>query len=366
MILVGQRKSGDQGFPRDHRVMDVQRPHTVGTVESAFNRQGAEQPVEEGLLLESRNPGMAAMLELVGRAAADDSTILLTGESGTGKEVLARQIHRWSPRREGPFVVINCATLAEQLLENELFGHVRGAFTGAVNEHLGRLEAAHHGTVLFDEIAELPTSIQTKFLRFMHDRSFERIGSSRTLRVDVRIVAASRRNLEAEVAAGRFRDDLYFRLNVITLNLPPLRERPQDILSFATRMLKAIALATGRPGLSLSPRATEALASYRWPGNVRELYNAIKRAAILAPTETITFDDLPDAICHPAPGLNVPTVLGSKLKDFEREHIVRALAESPTLEDAAARLGINSPLSGANAAITALVKRATTVQVSTG
>jgi transcriptional regulator with PAS, ATPase and Fis domain len=284
---------------------------------------------------------MAAMLELVRRAAADDSTILLTGESGTGKEVLARQIHRWSPRREGPFVVINCATLAEQLLENELFGHVRGAFTGAVNDHPGRLEAAHRGTVLFDEIAELPTSIQTKFLRFVHDRSFERIGSSRTLRVDVRIVAASRLDLEAEVAAGRFRDELYYRLNVITFTLPPLRERTQDILPLAPQMLTTVALAAGRPGLNLSPRAAEALASYRWPGNVRELHNAIKRATILARTESITLDDLPEAIRHPASGMLVPAVLGTRLRDFEREHIVRALAESPTLEDAAARLGIN-------------------------
>jgi transcriptional regulator with PAS, ATPase and Fis domain len=321
--------------------MDVQRPQTVVAVESAVNRKGAQQPVEEGLLLESRNPGMAAMLELVERAADNDSTILLTGESGTGKEVFARQIHRWSPRREGPFVVINCATLAEQLLENELFGHVRGAFTGAVNDHPGRLEAAHRGTVLFDEIAELPTSIQTRFLRFVHDRSFERIGSSRTLRVDVRIVAASRRNLEAEVASGRFRDDLYYRLNVITFTLPPLRERTQDILPFAARMLKAIALAAGRPELSLSPRAAEAFVSYRWPGNIRELHNAIRRAAILARTETVTLDDLPDAIGHPASGMFVPSALGTRLRDFEREHIVRALAESPTLEHAAARLGIN-------------------------
>jgi len=322
--------------------MDIRRPYGIVAVKPAAKRHVPQEATEEGLLLESRNPGMTALLEMIERAAAGDSTILLTGETGTGKDVLARQIHRWSPRRHGPFVVINCATLAEQLLENELFGHVRGAFTGAVNDKLGRLEAANGGTVLFDEIAELSTSLQTKFLHFVQHRSFERIGSNRTLRVDVRVVAASNRNLEAEVAAGRFRDDLYYRLNVITFTLPPLRERTQDILPFAQSMLKGTSLGGGPPKLSLSRRAAEALVGYRWPGNVRELHNALKRAAALARTGTITFDDLPDSIRHPASGMCVPAVHGTRLKDFEREHIMRVLAESPTLEDAAARLGINA------------------------
>jgi len=195
--------------------MDIQRPYGIIAVKSAAKRQVPPEASEESLLLESENPGMTALLKMVKRAAAGDSTILLTGETGTGKDVLARQIHRWSPRRHGPFVVINCATLADQLLENELFGHVRGAFSGATNDKLGRLEAASGGTVLLSEIAELPTALQTKFLRFVEDHSFERIGSSRTVRVDVRIVVASNRNLEAEVAAGRFRDVLYYRLNEI-------------------------------------------------------------------------------------------------------------------------------------------------------
>ena len=321
--------------------MDIRRPYGIIAVKSEAGRQVPQEATEEGLLLESRNPGMAALLEMVKRAAAGDSTILLTGETGTGKDVLAGQIHRWCPRRHGPFVVINCATLADQLLENELFGHVRGAFSGATNDKLGRLEAASGGTVLLSEIAELPTALQTKFLRFVEDHSFERIGSSRTVRVDVRIVVASNRNLEAEVAAGRFRDDLYYRLNEISFALPPLRERAQDVLPFAESMLKAISCKAGGPKLSLSRRTAEALVSYRWPGNVRELHNALKRAAAFARTETITFDDLPDSIRHPASGMCVPTVHETTLKDFERELIVRVLAESPTLEDAAARLGIN-------------------------
>ena len=284
---------------------------------------------------------MSAMLELLERAALGDSTILLTGESGTGKDVLTRQIHRWSPRMLGPFVVINCTTLAEHLLEDELFGHVRGSFTGAINDKPGRLEAGNGGTVLFDEIAELPVSLQMKLLRFIQDRCLERIGSNRMLKVDVRVVVASNRNLEAEVAAGRFREDLYYRLNVITFMLPPLRERSQDILPFAGWILKRMSVDTGRRELRLSPEAATALISYGWPGNVRELHNALKRAADLARTETITPDDLPDSVSHRASASCAPTTRGTRLKDFEREQILRALASSPTLGHAAAALGIN-------------------------
>ena len=319
--------------------MDVRRPNPA--VEPPGDNRAPLEAIEEDLLLESRKPEIAAMLEMLERAAAGDSTILLTGESGTGKDVLARQIHRSSPRRHGPFVVINCTTLAEHLLEDELFGHVRGSFTGAFNDKPGRLEAGNGGTVLFDEIAELPTSLQIKFLRFVQDRCFERIGSNRTLRVDVRVVAASNRNLEAEVAAGRFREDLFYRLNVIMFTLPPLRERTQDVLPFADWMLKRMSIAGGRRELRLSPEAAEALVSYRWPGNVRELHNALKRAADLARTETIALDDLPESVSHRASVICAPVARGTRLKDFEREQILRALASSPTLGHAAAALGIN-------------------------
>jgi NtrC-family two-component system response regulator AlgB len=321
--------------------MDIRRHGGIVTAGSRRDHQVRSEAAEEGLLLDSSDPATFALLVMIRRAAAGDSTILLTGESGTGKDVLARQIHRWSLRRGGPFVVINCGSLAESLVENELFGHVRGAFSGALNDRLGRLETADGGTVLFDEIAELPIALQTKFLRFVQDRSFERVGSHRTVNVDVRVVAASNRNLEAEVAARRFRDDLYYRLNVITFTLPPLRERTPDILPLAARMLPGISLAAGRFRQSLSPRAAEALINYRWPGNMRELHNALQRAVALSLAETITFDDLPDSIRHPASFMCVPTVHGARLKDFEREHVVRVLAESPTLEDAAASLGIN-------------------------
>jgi transcriptional regulator with PAS, ATPase and Fis domain len=180
--------------------MEIRRPTGISPV----NDEAARESIEETPLLDSQNPAMIALLETVRRAATADTTILLNGESGTGKDVLARQIHRWSPRRDGPFVVISCTTLAEHLLENELFGHVRGAFTGAVNDKPGRLEAGHGGTVLFDEIAELPTALQAKLLRFIQERRFERVGSDLTIRVDVRLLAASNRNLEAEVRRRTF------------------------------------------------------------------------------------------------------------------------------------------------------------------
>jgi NtrC-family two-component system response regulator AlgB len=306
--------------------MDVRRPNGVPADEVPANIGVPSESIAEDGLLETRNPRMAALLETLRRAAAGDSTILLSGDSGTGKDVLARQIHRWSPRRHGPFVVINCATLAEPLLEND---------------KPGRLEAGIRGTLLFDEIAELPTSLQRKFLRFVQDCSIEGIGSDRTHTVDVRVVAASSRNLEAEVAAGRFRHDLFYRLNVIAFTLPPLRERAQDILLFADWMLKKLSIGSGRPEFRLSPDASAALVSYRWPGNIRELHNALRRAAILARSEVIAPDDLPDSISHPVATAPVRGAYGIRLKDFEREHILRVLASSSTLAQAAAALGIN-------------------------
>jgi NtrC-family two-component system response regulator AlgB len=317
--------------------MEIRKPTGI----SPASDEAARESTEEAPLLDSQNPAMIALLETVQRAATADTTILLNGESGTGKDVLARQIHRWSPRRGGPFVVITCTTLAEHLLENELFGHVRGAFTGAVNDKPGRLEAGHGGTVLFDEIAELPTALQAKLLRFIQERRFERVGSDHTISVDVRLLAASNRNLEAEVVAGRFREDLYYRLNVISFTLPPLRERIQDIPPLAHWLLQQIAIKTGRNRLTPTQKAVDALAAYGWPGNIRELHNALERAATLARSQTISVDDLPDSVRHPVSEVFVPTAQGTRLRDFEREHILRVLAESPTLERAAATLGIN-------------------------
>jgi DNA-binding NtrC family response regulator len=296
--------------------------------------------VEMRPLLESGNAAMRRVLKSVEQAADAATPVLLMGESGTGKSVLARQIHRWSKRRENPFVVVNCTTLAEHLLESELFGHVRGAFNGATKEKPGRLEAAAGGTVFLDEIAELGAPLQAKFMRFAAQSCFERIGGDQTIQVDTRIVAASTRDLPAEVAALRFRSDLFYRLNVITLTVPPLRERSEDILALADRFLAAACVYQRRTRLKLAPEAAAALERYRWPGNVRELRNAIERAAVLARTGVVAPEHLPDALFRAAleERSGAPAV---SLEELERMHIVRVLAEAPTLEDAAETLGIN-------------------------
>jgi NtrC-family two-component system response regulator AlgB len=292
-------------------------------------------------LLESKSPAMRAALNTAHQAAASDATVLLLGESGTGKNVLARAIHAWSPRSRGPFVTIACTTLAEQLLESELFGHVKGAFTGAWKDKPGRLEAAAGGTLFLDEIGELPPELQAKLLRFLEERRFERVGATTTSTVDVRVIAATNRALEAEVAAGRFREDLYFRLNVVGIRLPPLRERREDLDAFIDHILAALAARERRRPLQLTAEARAALHAYDWPGNLRELGNALERAAVLARGDEIHAEDLPDRLHAAARGVDAEGAPGSSLEDIEKRHIERVLSESATLEEAAARLGID-------------------------
>ena len=299
------------------------------------------ETVEDRPFLQSRSPAMRRLLHDAERVASSEAAILITGESGTGKNVLARQIHRWSPRQERPFVVINCTTLSEHLLESELFGHVKGAFTGAIKDKPGRLEAANGGTVFLDEIADLSPPLQAKFLRFVQEQSFERVGSGDIIHIDARIIAASNRDLPAEVIAHRFREDLFYRLNVIALNMPPLRERPEDIVPLAQRLLSAAAIRNHRQQLRFSPTVEAVIASYRWPGNVRELRNAIERATVLSQGEVITPECLPDALFQPS-SATTPASSSSNLEEVERDHIMRVLAESPTLQDAAENLGINA------------------------
>ncbi len=297
--------------------------------------------VDEWPFLESRSPAMRRLLETAQQAATSDATILLMGESGVGKNVLANQIHQWSARRGHPFVTVNCTTISEHLLESELFGHVRGSFTGAIKDKPGRLEAADGGTVFLDEIADLSGVLQTKFLRFVQEQSFERVGGEKAITVDVRIVAASNRDLWSEVARHRFREDLFYRLNVITLRVPSLRERAGDIMPLAERMLSGAAVRNRRCDLHFAPEACDALTRYRWPGNVRELRNAVERAAVLCQGDAITADYLPDALFREQLGAGAEPLTSASLERVEREHILRVLEESPTLEDAAATLGIN-------------------------
>jgi NtrC-family two-component system response regulator AlgB len=302
------------------------------------------QAVEAPLPLESRNPTMQQLLATGRRAAASDATMLVTGERGVGKNVMAAAIHRWSPRGSRLFVTIPCATLAGHLLESELFGHVRGAFPGAWRDKSGGLEAAEGGTAYLDEVGELPPELQAKLLRFLEERRFERVGGTDSITATTRIIAATSRDLGAEVRAGRFREDLFYRLNVIALRLPPLRDRGEDLPALTDDLLATLSLRHQRRGLTVTPSARRAIVQYAWPGNVRELVNALERAVVLARGDTITAEDLPDQVLAPAAGLSVPvtaTVPGS-LEDVERAHVQRMLAESATLEEAATRLGIDS------------------------
>jgi len=292
-------------------------------------------------LLDAENAAMRRALETARQAAESEASVLLLGESGTGKNVLARAIHAWSPRRDGPFVTIPCTTLAEHLLESELFGHVKGAFTGAWKDKPGRLEAAAGGTLFLDEVGELAPELQAKLLRFLEERRFERVGDARTIEVDARIVAATNRNLEAEVAAGRFRSDLFYRLAVVSLELPPLRERREDLSALIDHLLTTLAARHRRALPKLEPAARKALAAYDWPGNVRELGNALERALVLSRGDTITAESLPDTVLAPPANAEPVHSESLSLEEVERRHVQQVLASSATLEEAATRLGID-------------------------
>ena len=235
---------------------------------------------------------MTSVIAVAQRAAHSDAGVLLLGESGTGKELFARSVHQWSPRRHMPFVVINCVALTDSLLENELFGHEKGAFTGADRMQKGKIEMADGGTVFLDEIGDMPMNLQASLLRVLQDHEFHRVGGTRMVRVNIRVIAATNKDLTQAVAAGKFREDLYFRLNVVTLTLPPLRERPDDIPTLAEFFLHRLAADTKKPGLRLSPSALKALLGYGWPGNVRELHNVLERAAVLSENPSIEAEDL--------------------------------------------------------------------------
>ncbi len=246
------------------------------------------------------SPGLREIDRLIARVAPTDATVLLRGESGTGKEVVAHSLHRRSNRADGPFVAINCAALPETLLESELFGHEKGAFTGALSRKIGKLEVADGGTLFLDEVGEIPPALQAKLLRALQEREFERLGSTRTIRVDVRVIAATNRDLDKALKEGTFREDLYYRLNVISLALPPLRERREDVPLLASHFAALVGRKLGRPVLGFTPEARDCLLRYTWPGNVRELANAIERAVILGDGELIRPEDLPDAVLEAA------------------------------------------------------------------
>jgi two-component system NtrC family response regulator/two-component system response regulator HydG len=270
---------------------------------------------------------LQAVFDVVKRAAPTRATVLVLGESGTGKELIAQAIHEESTRRDKPFIKVNCAALTESLLESELFGHEKGSFTGAVGRREGRFELADGGTLFLDEIGEISAGLQVKLLRVLQQKEFERVGGTQTLKVDVRVVAATNRDLEAEVKAGRFREDLFYRLNVVAVTLPPLRRRKSDIPALVAHFIERYSEVHGKSVRGLAPGTLNALLSYDWPGNVRELGNVIERAVVLARGAELTSDDLPPTLRGPRPTSRSSDSLipGATLYEIEREAILRTL-----------------------------------------
>jgi transcriptional regulator with PAS, ATPase and Fis domain len=279
------------------------------------------------------------------KVSLTETTVLLTGESGTGKEVVARAVHRASPRSKGPFVALNCAALPDQLLESELFGYERGAFTSANSSKPGRLEQASGGVLFLDEVGEMSPLVQAKFLRVLQEREYQRLGGTRLLKADVRVIAATNRDLPAAIARGEFREDLYYRLHVFEIRLPPLRERLDDILPLTESFLAAIGREIGRPAAGVSKEARDLLLAYSWPGNVRELKNAIERATILAEGGLVTGAHLPISVSRPAAPAASPTdgsgalpAGGVDLELVERSYVAQALKQAGNNKSRAAKL----------------------------
>ena len=286
---------------------------------------------------------------MIGQVATSDATVLIRGESGTGKELIAQAVHYASPRSEEPFIRVNCSALPEGLIESELFGHEKGAFTGALQQRIGRFERASRGTIFLDEIGDLPPSVQVRFLRVLQEREFERVGGSRVLKADVRVVAATNRDLEVDMADGHFRTDLYYRLNVFPIHVPPLRDRRTDIVLLADHFVEKYNKRHGRSIVRLSTPAIDLLMAYHWPGNVRELENAIERAILLADGDVIHARLLPPSLqmATPTPGGKRSGPLNVQLDALEKELIIDALKVACGNRAAAARqLGITERVMG--------------------
>ena len=314
------------------RIARLLRQQTLETENVSLRQQLQKKFGLENMIGES--PAMKEVFETVQQVAPTKATVLILGESGTGKELVAKAIHQLSPRGRGPLVTVHCAALPVTVLESELFGHERGAFTGAHERRIGRFEQADGGTLFLDEIGEIDATVQVKLLRFLGERTFERVGSNKTLTADLRLVAATNKNLAELVQAGRFREDLYFRLKVVEVQLPPLRERTADIPLLVNSFVREFAKENGKPVKDLTADAVEALLHYPWPGNVRELRTALERAVVLCRGERITLRDLPAEVRGeggPSPSGTAPEVPtaapGLSVKEAEKHLIIRALKE---------------------------------------
>jgi len=326
--------------------------HMALVVQKALERERLRRKVEilseeigqRYRLIVGESPKMKHAVDLAKKAASSNATVLLLGESGTGKEIFARAIHNWSERKGQPFVTINCVGLSKDLLESELFGHEQGAFTGAHHLKKGKMELAHGGTVFLDEAGDISPELQTKLLRFLQERDFERVGGTKSITVDIRIIAATNRDLEASIKEGLFREDLYHRLNVVPITLPPLRERKQDIPPLSQYFLQKYAMETRKHFSEITHEAKEKLLSYDWPGNVRELGNVIERAIVLGAGPNISIEDLPDIFAT----IKTETIpddfsYHGSMNAARRDVVLKALTQTQGNRLAAARLlGLNA------------------------
>lgn len=357
LVFVSKQPAAYDGS--DVRFLQLVANHVAVAVENALAFQEIEalrdklakekEYLEEEVRTEhhfgdiiGENAALRAVLKQVETVAPTESTVLIRGETGTGKELIARAVHDLSPRKDRTFVKLNCAAIPTGLLESELFGHEKGAFTGAINQKIGRFELAHQGTLFLDEVGDIPLELQPKLLRVLQEQEFERLGGTKTIRVNVRLVAATNRDLAEMLAEGRYRSDLYYRLNVFPVTLPPLRERPDDIPRLARHFTQGFARRMGRRIEIIPPQVMDALVRYPWPGNVRELQNVIERAVILSKGSTLQVSaaDLQSASATTTP----PVAASRTLADAEREHILRALRDTNWVlggpDGAAARLGM--------------------------
>jgi Nif-specific regulatory protein len=357
-VIEAMNPADPEGFPTsDLRFLTAFGTVVAAALErtreiSALREQHAALSAAAGAryeLVTGASQAMTQVLKVAKRAASSAATVLLLGESGSGKEVVARAIHRWSPRADAPFVAVNCTALTQELLESELFGHERGAFTGAVAQKKGRFELADGGTIFLDEIGDLAPALQAKLLRVLQEKEIQRVGGERDIPVDVRVIAATNRDLRAAVRAGSFRKDLFYRLNVVTVELPPLRERRGDVPVLARHFVDHYCQEVGRTPLTIAPAVLETLESYEWPGNVRELQNAIERAVVLAPGPELELEDLPrdlrdDSVDGAGDGAeSIPDAmpLREAIDAFTRQRIRYALAAARGQQtEAAHRLGL--------------------------
>jgi len=338
-VSIGRINSLPRSWASNHFSHDGYTPEaTPRIVTAGVGEMVGPHRIFEGIV--GNSPALWRALEQAELVAPTDSTVMIQGETGTGKELIADAIHNLSPRRHHNFIKINCAAIPPTLFESELFGHERGAFTGAINQRVGRLELAHKGTLFLDEIGDLPLELQPKLLRVLQDQGFERLGSSRTIKADVRVIAATHRDLSRMVQEGRFRDDLYYRLNIIPITAPPLRERGEDVILLARYFAKKYAHRLDKRIADFPPEIIEALASYDWPGNVRELQNVIERAVVLSVDEVLR-----PAISDLKRSIRTSSSLSKTLEEVEREHIFSVLKETNWViggqEGAAQRLGLN-------------------------